>query len=130
MKKALLLFGLFISLAISVSAQKVKEEKAISVAAGSYYPFTYTFTETGRAWGKFEATGGKNDIECYILDENGFKNFKNNNQFRYLYFSGRVTVETFDLTLTKGTYYLVFSNKWSVMTPKAVTISFYEEDRK
>lgn len=126
MKKALLFCGLFFLLAISTSAQKVVSEKAISVRAGGYESFRYELTQTARIWGRFRATGGKNDIECYIVDEDGFENLKNGNQFRRFYESGRVTVATFDVTLNKGVYYLVFNNSWSAITPKAVTIQFYE----
>jgi hypothetical protein len=125
MKKTLLFCGLFFLLAICAHAQRVVSEKAISVKAGGYESFRYDLTETTRIWGKFRATGGKNDIECYIVDEDGFENLRNGNQFRRFYESGRVTVATFDVTVNKGVYYLVFNNSWSVMTPKAVTIQLY-----
>jgi hypothetical protein len=125
MKKTLLFCGLFFLLTICVNAQRVASEKAISVKAGGFESFRYDLTQTARIWGKFRATGGKNDIECYIVDEDNFENLKNGNQFRRYYESGRVTVATFDVTLNQGVYYLVFNNSWSVMTPKAVTIQFY-----
>ncbi|MET0753007.1 MAG: hypothetical protein ABWZ66_06525, partial [Pyrinomonadaceae bacterium] len=101
-------------------------ERAAAVQAGSFTWFDFNYSETTRLYGRFRALGGKNDIECYILDDDGLENFKNGNQFRAYYASGRVTVATFDVTLAKGNYHLIFSNKWSVMTPKAVTIWFLE----
>lgn len=73
--------------------------------------------------GRFTAKGGaKNDIEVYVLDEDGFVNFTNRNHAEALYNSGRVTQATLDLSLPKNrTYYLVFNNRFSVVSNKVVT---------
>lgn len=126
MKKICFFLGLFFLLAISTTAQKVVAEKAITVKEGSYAWFDYNFTETTELKGRFRATGGKNDIEVYIMDDDNFENWKNGNQSRSYYFSGRVTVANFNVRLAKGSYHLVFNNNWSIITPKAVTIWFYE----
>src|SRR5215467_14570341 len=41
--------------------------------------------------GRFEAQGGSDDIECYVLDADGFKNFKNGHRTGIYYNSGRAT---------------------------------------
>ena len=62
--------------------------------------------------GHFVASGGKkNDIEVFIFDEDSFTNWKNGNQGRSLYTSGRTTVGDIRAQLPRsGVYYVVFSN--------------------
>jgi hypothetical protein len=118
-------------MAVSASAQKVIAERALTVAAGGYSHWEYTFNDATRLYGRFRAQGGgKNDIEVFIFDSDGFENWKNGNQYSYYYFSGRVTVGNFDKILPKGTCYLVFSNRWAVLTSKAVTVWFYDPNEK
>ncbi|HSK72230.1 MAG TPA: hypothetical protein VK892_11075 [Pyrinomonadaceae bacterium] len=126
MRKILLLLGLLLILTASASAQKVIAEKAFTVKESGYTWFDFTFEQTTDLKGRSRATGGKNDIEVYILDSDNFENWKNGNEFRAYYSSGRVTVASFDVRLPKGTYHLVFSNRWAIMTPKAVSLWFYE----
>lgn len=74
--------------------------------------------------GHFAATGGSgNDIQVYVLTEDGFVNFKNNHEAQSYYNSGRETEGTISATLPNqsATYYLVFDNRFSLLTPKAVT---------
>jgi hypothetical protein len=82
--------------------------------------------------GHFAATGGSgNDVEVYMLPEDGFTNWENIHSATPLYSSGRVTQDTLNVALPPdaGTYYLVFSNKFSLVTPKAVqtniTLTYY-----
>ena len=100
---------------------------AASVNAASY--LWYTFTIPARASsvainGHFTATGGTgNDIECYILDEDGFANFKNGHPAKTYYNSGKVTQAKIEAgNLPAGTYYLILDNRFSLLTPKAVQI--------
>jgi hypothetical protein len=112
---------------ISASAQKVVAEKALTVQAGGYSWYNYNFTNQARLYGKFRAQGGsKNDIQMLIMDTDEFENWKNGNQYRRYYDSGSVTVATFDVSLPKGSYVMVFSNRSAILSPKAVTIYFYE----
>jgi hypothetical protein len=82
--------------------------------------------------GHFSATGGaRNDVEVYVLNEDEFVNWQNRHQVTTLYSSGRVTQDSINLTLPAdaGTYYLVFSNRFSLFSPKAVEanidVNFY-----
>lgn len=127
MRKTFLLCGIFFLLAISINAQKVIAEKAVTVKAGGYTWFDLNYAEMTELKGRFRAQGGsKNDIEVYVMDDDNFENWKNGNQSRSYYFSGRVTVANFNVRLPKGSYHLVFNNNWSIVTPKAVTIWFFE----
>lgn len=66
----------------------------------------------GRVIGRFQAQGGtSNDIECFIVDEDGLLNLRNGNQAWTFYRSGRVTVADINVFLVGRRYYLVFSNR-------------------
>ncbi len=76
--------------------------------------------------GHFTATGGMgNDIIAFILDEDGFTNFKNGHSARTFYNSDKVTTASINVTLpnTPTSYYLVFDNRFSLLTPKAVQLN-------
>lgn len=83
-----------------------------------------------RVTGLFEAKGGRNDIECYIMDEVGFTNFKNGLDARTYFNSGRATVGNIHAVISpRGqNYYVVFNNAFSSFTSKSVkasVIAFY-----
>ncbi len=97
----------------------------ISAAASTWYKFTVPENVSQVAVnGHFTATGGTgNDIECYILDEDGFVNFKNGHPSRTYYNSGKVTQAKIGVAnLSPGTYYIMLDNRFSLFTPKAVQI--------
>jgi len=75
-----------------------------------------------RADGEFTTEGGSgNDIEAYIFDEDGFVNWQNRHDARPYYSSGRVTRGSIKVTLPgPRTYYVVFSNKFSLLSTKNV----------
>jgi hypothetical protein len=64
-----------------------------------------------------------NDVECYILDEIQYENFRNGHSTPTYYNSGRVTVQRLNVMLQAGQYYLVFNNGYSLITPKAVSVN-------
>jgi hypothetical protein len=73
--------------------------------------------------GHFAATGGsRNDIEVFVLTEDEFVNWQNRHTVHTLYNSGQVTQDSINLTLPNdaATYYVVFNNKFSFLSPKAV----------
>jgi hypothetical protein len=74
--------------------------------------------------GRFVATGGLgNDIDAYVMAEDDFVNFKNGHNAQSFYASGKVTRGSISARLPNGagTYYLVFDNRFSLLTPKAVS---------
>lgn len=101
-------------------------DKAFTVNAGGIYYFTFempagAFNTTLK--GHFSATGGAgNDVEAFVVTEDDFVNWQSGHSVKALYNSGRVTQETLNLPLppNPGKYLLVFSNKFSLLTPKAV----------
>jgi hypothetical protein len=77
--------------------------------------------------GRFKTSAGSGDgIEVYILREGELTNWKNGHQAQKIYDSGRVTAKTINLRLPStsngqtATYYIVFNNKFSVQTSKAL----------
>jgi hypothetical protein len=96
----------------------------VAAANSTYYTLPVPATATlVRVQGHYTATGGTgNDIEVYLLNQDQFTNWQNGHPTPTFYNGGRVTVGDIDATLPneEGTYYLVFNNKFSMLTPKAV----------
>lgn len=92
-----------------------------------YYKFEVPFNSTNVSVdGHFQASGGLgNDIEVYLLDQDGFVNWQNKHAVTTYYNSGRLTEGTISATLPSLStmYYLVFNNKFSLISPKAVQLS-------
>jgi hypothetical protein len=100
---------------------------AATVGATAYTWYKFVVPENVSAVevsGHFVATGGTgNDIDCYIIDEDGFANFKNRHPSQTYYNSGRVTQAKIESrNLSPGTYYIMLDNRFSLFTPKAVQI--------
>src|ERR1035437_6271838 len=101
---------------------------AITVKAGSYYevPFTITNAMTNSSvQGSFNASGGSgNDIIVLVFDDTSFFNWVNGHQATPIYNSGQLTTSNINASITTpGTYHLVFSNMFSLVTSKQVTTS-------
>jgi hypothetical protein len=104
------------------SAQATIVNNTFPVAPRSYVYYTFRVEGEARVRGRFSASGGANDVEVFILDDDGFQNFKNGHRASTYYNSGGyVTVGTIDRTLGEGTYYLVFNNSAAMLTNKVVT---------
>lgn len=92
-----------------------------TVEPGQYRYYSFTVGDRASVAGRFRAQGGSgNDVEVYILDEDGFENYRNGHRVQTYYNSGRVTVGTINVTLGSGRYYLVFNNSFSTVSNKAV----------
>jgi hypothetical protein len=75
--------------------------------------------------GDFTASGGlSNGIEVFVMSENDFVNWQNGHSEMTFYKIGKVTVGTLNVNLPAdaGTYYLVFSNKSSLLTQRDVLV--------
>ena len=100
---------------------------AFTIGAGQFvaYPIA-VHPRGGQVFGRFRAQGGgRNDIECFIVDEDGLENFSNGHSVPTFYRSGRTTVGRLNVVLRSGSYFLVFSNRFSLMTPKAVRAAIF-----
>jgi hypothetical protein len=95
------------------------------VEPGKYKTFTVAVTaamNNPSVEGNFTASGGNNDIEVLVLEESQYLNWENGHKFDATYSSGRVTAGKLKIQLPQepGTYHVVFSNRFSYITNKAV----------
>ena len=78
-----------------------------------------------RLKGRFQAQGGSgNDVQIVVTDEDGLTNFRNRHGFRSWYNSQKTTVDSVNIQLPPGQFYLVISNSFSVFAHKSVTMNF------
>jgi hypothetical protein len=97
----------------------------ILVKANGYVQYRITITPDmvePTVTGNFNASGGTgNDITAVIADEMNYMNWINGHQARVFWGTeGKQTTGTLEVRLRPGTYYLVFSNKFSALTDKQV----------
>ena len=125
----------------SQSAQSASQERppqlhkqttgnvAFTISAGgtSNYKFTVPAMASNVTMkGHFAATGGfGNDIEVFVGAEDGFVNWQNGHGTKTFYNSGHVTQNSVNISLPSdpAKYYVVFSNKAALLTPRAVEAS-------
>ena len=104
-----------------IFARQTIVDKTFPVGAHEYNYYKFSLSIPGHVTGHFTASGGANDIDVLVVDEDGFANFNNNHEARTFYRSGYVTAGTIDLRLNSGTYYVIFSNAKALLTNKVVT---------
>ena len=95
------------------------------VEPGKYKTFTVAVTlamQNPSVEGNFTASGGNNDIEVLVLEENQYLNWQNGLKFDATYSSGRVTAGKLKIQLPQepGNYCVVFSNRFAWITNKAI----------
>lgn len=99
----------------------------VGAHAVSWYTFSVPVNATNVFIdGHFTATGGiGNDIIVYVADQDGLANIQNGHQAQVFFNSQKVTQSGIHAVLPNapGTYYLVFDNRFSLITPKAVEVS-------
>ncbi len=99
----------------------------IVVRAGSIWFTRFTVNTSTmsnvRVVGRFTAAGAfGNDIAEILTDEDDFENWKNGHPARALYSTGPTTVSNINAAITApGTYYLAFSNKFSLLMERNVS---------
>jgi hypothetical protein len=102
---------------------------ALTVNAAAYSFYTFSVppgVQSVMVSGHFTASGGSgNDIMVYLLDQDGFVNLKNGHPARTYFNSGKVTQSSIGAVLPNfpASYYLVFDNRFSLITPKAVQVT-------
>lgn len=102
----------------------------ITLGAGGFAQYQFTISADmlqPEFAGDFTASGGGgNDILAVIADEDNYTNWINGHQARvYWSTQGRETTGNFKVRLPPGTYHLAFSNKFSLFTPKQVSVTAY-----
>ena len=125
--KFLSIFFLLLLAAASANAQGKEQSRAVAIGAGNYWvePFDM-YSDGGIFSGRFRAQGGSNnDVEVFVVDGDGYENFRNGNAFKCYYQSGKKTVESFSVKMPKIRFYLIISNKFSMFSSKAVELTLY-----
>jgi hypothetical protein len=123
---ALYLGAMFVSNGGLSAARVGRREMLISgpvvVRAGTIYYVRFTVDGSARVVGRFEATGGGgNDIQAVIASSDEFENWQNGHPAHVLFQTGRTTVATLNVPISKpGTYYLGFNNKFSLVSNKTI----------
>lgn len=123
-RKSLIIFALcFISVTTFAYTKTVLVNGAFTVGAGNAKYWNFHVDSNGaNVVGRFRAEGGGgNDIECFILDSDAFENWHNGHAVNTYYNSGRITVANINVNLNEGDYVIVFNNKFSAVSNKAVT---------
>jgi hypothetical protein len=93
----------------------------VNVGPGGFYYVSFHLNNTARIVGRFQASGGSNDIQAVIADADEFENWKNGHAARLIYQTDRTTVGKIDSLLRPGDYYLGFNNQFSLLTSKTIT---------
>lgn len=95
------------------------------VEPGNFMWIPITLDRGVNVVGRYTAQGGSgNDIEVFILDDDGLTNYRNGHSSPTFYNSnGRKTVGNFNTWLGTGTYYIVLNNKFSFLSNKVVTLT-------
>jgi hypothetical protein len=98
-------------------------DESIAVAPGQVQWWSFELPRDARVYGRFHAAGGRNDIEAFLVDDDGLENLRNGHAARNFYHSaGFVTTDTIDCQLSAGKYNIVFSNAPSIVTNKIVDV--------
>ena len=93
------------------------------VGAGNYKYVSFSMPCTGTIQGGFIANAALgDDIKIYLLNQNQFNGYKNNENVSTYYNSGKVEYGTFDVTVNADKYYVIMSNTFSSFSTKTVQL--------
>lgn len=96
------------------------------IPPGKYQYFTFTSSCTGTLSGSFAAQAALgNDIIAYVMDQSSFSQYSSGSSASTYYNSGKVSSASFHISLGSGTYYIVLSNTYSMLSTKTVDIQAY-----
>ena len=85
-----------------------------------YIPFSVDEGHQGVVVGKFNAWGGQNDINVVVLAAQEMSDFQGHRAYNHYYNSGYISEGRLKIRLPTGDYFLIFNNRRSILTPKAV----------
>jgi len=93
------------------------------VGPGNYKYVSFSMPCTGTIQGGFIANAALgDDIKVYLLNQNQFNGYKNNESVSTYYNSGKVEYGTFDVTVNADKYYVIMSNTFSSFSTKTVQL--------
>ena len=100
-------------------------DSTFPVRARSYQSYSFDVTGSGHLTGTFSATGGRDDIDVWVIDANEMANFANSHRTYFYYHSDYVSYGQINLRLRSGSYYIIFSNRAALLTNKIVEAQVY-----
>jgi len=93
----------------------------VSPSTYQYIPFSIGCSATvNGAFSAYAALG--DNIMVFVFDQSNFQKYQNGNAFTAYYESGKIASGSFVLNLNSGTYYIVLSNTYSVISTKNVNL--------
>ena len=110
---------------LSTQSTIVDSTFPVSAQQFRYYLFTVTGNRVGNLKGTFTATGGRNDIDVWVIDANQMANYTNGHSTHFYYHSDYVSYGEINLRLRPGSYYIIFSNRAALLTNKVVSAQIY-----
>lgn len=106
--------------------EQVADKPEMWLPAGMYFDTAFAVhderpcTFRGRVVG---LTGGQRDVEVFVLDEDGYVNWRNRTTVEPVYSSGRTSAVTFEVPIPHaGSFHFLVSNAFSIFTRKAVQV--------
>ncbi len=105
-----------------VCSSNVSETRVIP--AGSYLAYSYAMKEDDKLDVSFEVTlGGNLDINLWVVDSANFLRYEDGDSFYYKFRLERYVNYDFQFKAEESdTYYVIFSNTFSIITSKTVDI--------
>ena len=96
------------------------------IGPGNAIYFSFNLEEYDELFIEFEVTAGANkDIDFYILNSENYDKWMNSESFSYYIFRSRAVYATIDfIAPDDDTFYVIFSNSFSIITSKTVEIDF------
>jgi hypothetical protein len=89
-----------------------------------YYPMRLSRPTT--ISGSFVVLGDGYDIEFFIIDQGQLPNVTSGTSFYSRFRQPRMKIGEVNVTLPAGSYYLVFNNSYSLLTPKTINVHLSE----
>ncbi len=96
------------------------------VPPGEYQYIPFVTSCTGTLSGSFAAQAALgNNIIVYLMNQNGFNQYRVGQSASTYYNSGKVSSGSFNVSLGTGTYYVILSNTYSSFSTKTVSLQAY-----
>lgn len=102
-------------------------DDSAAVPAGQFWSLNVSIPKGGTLKGSYRATGGSNDIDCYVVDEMEYENFRNRSGFKSYYTRQDVTQDQISVKLPPGGYIMIFDNHRAAFTNKIVKLKLSVE---
>jgi hypothetical protein len=89
------------------------------------YSRQFTLSRAGRVTGDFQSD---TNIVVYLVNDKNFRLFSNGNGFNSFYRSEKISSGVIDVNLPPDTYYIIFSNNYSIISSKHIAANLYVEE--